>query len=92
MSTWSWRLLAKKWYPDVPLVLVYSVQTRRIERQVDVQGVFARIGNFIICEGFRTVIPREQVHLRKSKPPRNITRELNFSELRVLQCAQFAHC
>ena len=38
-----------------------------LSRQVGLQGVFVKIGDFIDFKGFSSGVPREQVLLRKSK-------------------------
>ena len=51
-----------------------------LQRQVDLQGVFVKIGDFIKFKGFLEAI------LRKFTNPQKIARKVDFSEPRLLQC------
>ena len=52
-----------------------------LQRQVDLQGVFVKIGDFIKFKGFSCGIPREQAILRKSKTPRRSPEKWTFLSL-----------
>ena len=80
-----------------------SLSTMRIlgamQGQVDLQGLFAKICDFVKLEGSHTEMPRGQAHQRKIKfSPKNTKknrereREVNVSEPRLFQCTQYGNC
>ena len=52
-----------------------------LQRRVDLQGVFVKIGDFIKFKGSSCGIPREQATLRKSKTPRKPPEKWTFLSL-----------
>ena len=62
----------------------------------DLQGVFVKIGDFVLCERFSSGIFREQALLRKSKTPRKSPEKwtslsLAFYNALSLQSVDFKH-
>ena len=56
-------------------------------RPVDLQGVFAKIGDFMKCKGFLL----EFLENRRLGENQKIARKVDLSEPRLLQCTQLAH-